>query len=103
MATRLSRSSVSSSWPAPRTTQVSGSSPNPTCQRDARVDHVRRQLRRRLLQARMDRRHDGPDRLPERLPNLPARDHDALGEAVDEVPALDLHLLAFGARRGRGA
>jgi hypothetical protein len=53
-----------------------------------------------LLQAGTDRRHDGPDRLPERLLDLIACDDDAPGEAVDEVPSLDVHLLACSARRG---
>jgi hypothetical protein len=45
----------------------------------------------------MDRRDDGPDWLPERLADLFARDEDAPREAVDEVPSLDLHLLAVRA------
>ena len=119
MATFFSRSSSSSTLPVPSATQDSGSSPCgdgqvrllpqqmiETAQQraaagehDALVDDVRRQLRRRPLQTRAHRFHDGHHRLAQRLADLLVGDHDGLRDPVDQVAPLDLHRPPLAAHR----
>ncbi len=59
-------------------------------QDDALVDDVGGELRRGILKRDPDALDDRPDRLAERLGDLALVDRDLLGNAVDEVAALEV-------------
>src|SRR5260370_572714 len=65
---------------------------------DPLVDDVRRQLRRRPLETRSHRVDDRNDGLPERFSYLLVGDNNSLGDAIDEIAALDLHREAVASR-----
>ena len=71
---------------------------------DAAVHQVRRELRRAALQRDADGLDDGRHRLLQRLAHLVRGDRQRLGQAGDQVAALDLvaHLLPEGVGRADG-
>ena len=60
-----------------------------TCQDDTLIDNVGGKLGLRVFQRDADRVDDPGDWLADRLGNLHLRDFDLLGDAIDEVAALD--------------
>src|SRR5205085_10054878 len=66
---------------------------------DALVDNVGGQLRRRILERDTHALDDRADRFGQCLRDLLLVDRDLLGDAVDQVAALDVNGLAVGAAR----
>src|SRR5712691_485734 len=60
-------------------------------QHDPLVDDVGGGFGCGVLEGNLDRLDDRADRLGEAFRNLPLADYDLLGDAVDQVAALDLH------------
>src|SRR5664280_3385218 len=72
----------------------------PAGEHDAPVHHVASQLRRALVQRRLDRVHDRVDRLLDGLADLLRTDDDRLGEAADQVASANLGMRLIGQWEG---
>src|SRR5664280_1494151 len=72
----------------------------PAGEHDAPVHHVASQLRRALVQRRLDRVHDRVDRLLDGLADLLRTDDDRLGQAADQVASANLGMRLIGQWEG---
>ncbi len=71
------------------------------CEHNAPVNNIRRQLRRGLFQSILDGVHHDHHAVHQGLPHLVGMNGHILRQAVDQVPALDLHKGIDGILRGK--